>query len=186
MRSRLDTSRREQQQKTCHLLLQLNRLWLSRLKFKNHPLISHNYDGDLRTQFSAGMVRGQLGHADFKKEEIGRMLNDPDVKTINGHEVWRYKYNYDKAEYEALQRGATPEQAQLVASERTQQVMARVEMAQERAELRQQPYIREVNTHFDKLGQLRDARVQGLEARAKLENREYRGPAPKPPTERQV
>ncbi len=152
---------------------------------KSPAYTPHIKDGDLRTQFSAGDGKGPLGHADFKKEEIGRMLNDPDVKTINGHEVWRYKYNYDKAEYEALQRGATPEQAQLVASERTQQVMARVEMAQERAELRQQPYIREVNTHFDKLGQLRDARVQGLEARAKLENREYRGPAPKPPTERQ-
>ena len=146
---------------------------------------AHIKDGELSTQFSAGDGKGPLGHADFKKDEIGRMVHDPDIKTINGHERLRYAYAYDKAQHEALQRGATPEQAQLAASERTQQVMARVEMAQERAELRQQPYTREVNTHFDKLGQLRDARVQGLEARAKLENREYRGPKPKPVSERQ-
>ena len=146
---------------------------------------AHIQDGNLKTQFSAGDGKGPLGHADFKKEEIGRMLNDPEVKTINGHETWRYKYNYDKAQHEALQRGATPEQAQLAAAERTQQVMARVELAQERAELRVQPYTKDVNTHFNKIGQLRDARVQDLTAQAKRESHAYRGPAPKSHTERQ-
>lgn len=147
---------------------------------------SHIQDGNLKTQFAAGDGKGPLGHADFKKEEIGRMLNDPEIKTINGHEVWRYKYNYDKAEYEAQQRGATPEQAQMAAAERTQQVMARVELAHERAELRMHPYTKNVNTHFDKLGQLRDTRVQDLMAQAKREGHDYRGPAPKPPAERQL
>lgn len=146
---------------------------------------AHIQDGELKTQFSAGDGKGPLGHADFRKDEIGRMVHDPEIKTINGHERERYAYSYDKAEYEALQRCATPEQARLAASERTQQVMARVELAQERAELRVQPYTKDVNTHFNKIGQLRDARVQDLTAQAKRESHAYRGPAPKSHTERQ-
>lgn len=142
-------------------------------------------EGSFKSQFTNVQGKGAES-VKTKRNETAQLVKDYSVKTINGYDRGRFEKIYDRAYNGAVKRGVDKDNAREAAQDRVSHVIAKVELVQERAQLKQKPVTDKVKEHFAKDASFKDHRVKDLQVQAARENRAYKGPPAKPPELRQV
>ncbi len=143
-------------------------------------------DGTIRTQFTA--IQSQDGGIKTRRTETARMVKDKSVQKINGYDRARFEKIFDRAYNTAIKRGASQDNARAAAKDRVSHVMGRVELRQDKAQMKNSGEIREkpIKAYFERDSQFKAQRVKDLQAQSSRENRAYKGPPQKPDALRQV
>ncbi len=143
-------------------------------------------DGAIKTQFTAHQSQNKT--IKTHRTETAQMVKDKSVQKINGYDRARFEKIFDRAYNAAVKRGTTQDNAREAAKDRVSHVMGRVELRQDKAEMKKAEEIREkpIKAHYERDAQFKAQRVKDLQAQASRENRAYKGPPQKPDDLRQV
>lgn len=143
-------------------------------------------NGSIRTQFTAAQSKDGVGK--MHRSETSGMVKDNSIQKINGYGRARFGRIFDRAYNAAIRRGTSPLNAKEAAQDRVSHVMGRVELMQEKAQMKKSGVTKEkpIKAYFEKDAQFRSQRVKDLQAQASREGRAYKGPPQRPSDLRQL